>query len=79
VAVPGIVDWGEPRPAEWAGESETLSARVPIDVGRAVRARARAEGVSVSVMVHRLLATAIHGGHAASRPVHADLVSTLFD
>jgi hypothetical protein len=77
--VHGIVDWGEPRPAEWMGESETLSARVPIDVVRAVRARARSEGVSVSVMVHRLLNTAMNHRHVSHGPAHADLVSTLFD
>jgi predicted HicB family RNase H-like nuclease len=61
------------------GQSETLNARVPIDVVRAVRAQARAEGVSVSVMVHRMLVTAIHGAHATNRPTHAELISTLFD
>ena len=77
--MPAYMDWGDPRPAEWVGESETLSARVPIDIARAVKMRARAEGVSVSVMVHRLLVTAMHGRHAVNRGAEADLVSTLFD
>ncbi len=54
------IDWGSPRPAaEWVAARERLVARVPLEVARALRERARAEGVSLSVLVGRLLAAAI--------------------
>lgn len=79
MAVHRSVDWGEPQPAEWVGGSEILSVRVPVDVARAVRARARTAGVSVNAMMHRLLATAMYGHKGIDRVAHTDLVSTLFD
>ena len=73
------VEWGDPRPADWAGPQETLSTRLPPDMVREVRARARAQGVSVSVMVHLLLEVSLDGRPVPMGPAHADLVTTLFD
>jgi hypothetical protein len=53
------VDWGAPRPAEWAGPRERLVALVPADVAGILRDRARAEGMALSVYMGRLLAAAL--------------------
>ena len=71
-------DWGEPRPADWMGPGETLSARLPPDLVREVRERSRSQGVSVSVMVHRLLEAGLDVP-VRTGAAHADLVTTLFD
>jgi hypothetical protein len=79
VTVRAYVDWGEPRPAEWVGPRETLTARLPASIAEAVRDRARNQGVSVSVMVTRLLESALDRRPAAPNAAHADLITTLFD
>jgi hypothetical protein len=54
------IDWGSPRPAaEWVAARERLVARVPVEVARALRERARVEGVSLSVLVGRLLSASL--------------------
>lgn len=79
MTVPGHVDWGDPRPAEWTGPRETLSARLPVAMVRAVRDQARAEGVTVSILLHRLLDAAMNHRHIPGGAGRVDLVSTLFD
>jgi hypothetical protein len=46
---------------------------------RRVRECARAQGISVSAMVHRLLEASLEGGPVPVSAAHADLVTTLFD
>jgi hypothetical protein len=46
---------------------------------RAIREQARTEGVTVSVLLHRLLDGSINHRHVPSGAARADLVSTLFD
>jgi DNA-binding MarR family transcriptional regulator len=72
-------DWGDPRPAEWLGPREPLSARLPPDLVREIRERSRVEGISVSATVQRLLEAGLERRSVASGAAHADLVSTLFD
>lgn len=79
MTVPGYVDWGDPRPAEWTGPRETLSARLPVDMVRALREQAHAEGLSVSALLHRLLDGAVNHRYVPDGAARADLVSTLFD
>ena len=72
------IDWGTPRPAaEWAAARERLVARVPVEVARALRERARVEGVSLSVLVGRLLAASVDMPHedrlGAREPWPADV------
>ncbi|MBU1226335.1 MAG: BrnA antitoxin family protein [Actinobacteria bacterium] len=73
------IEWGDPRPPEWRGPCEPLSARLPPDLVRQVRVRARAQGVSVSQMVQRLLEAGLQNRPTATGPAHSDLVTTLFD
>ena len=73
------IEWGEPQPAEWAGPRETLTARLPVDLAREVRERARVEGISVSMLIHRLVMAGMGHRTPASGAAHADLMSTLFD
>jgi len=73
------VEWGDPRPADWRGPGEPLSARLPPDLVREVRARARSQGVSVSLMVLRLLEAGLDGRSVTTGAAHSDLVTTLFD
>ena len=79
VVLQACVEWGDPRPADWAGPRETLSTRLPPDLVREVRARARAQGISVSAMVHLLLEVSLDGRPVPTGAAHADLVTTLFD
>ena len=72
-------EWGDPRPADWRGPRESLSTRLPPDLVRQIRVRARSQGVSVSFMVQRLLEAGLDGRQAASGVAHSDLVTTLFD
>jgi hypothetical protein len=53
------IDWGAPRPAEWAGPRERLVALLPADVAGTLRERARAEGLALSVYIGRLLAASV--------------------
>jgi hypothetical protein len=73
------VDWGDPRPAEWPGPRETLTACLPAHLARTVRDRARSEGESVSVVMARLLENALEVPRSRRGAAHADLVTTLFD
>lgn len=72
------VDWGDPRPAEWPGPRETVTTCLPSQLAQTVRDRARAEGESLSVVVARLLETALTGPRTPGA-AQADLVTTLFD
>jgi hypothetical protein len=57
--VAAVIDWGAPRPAGWYEPRERLVALVPAEVAGALRQRARAEGLALSVLVGRLLAGAL--------------------
>jgi hypothetical protein len=54
-----LADWGQPVAPDWEHPRERLDARLPANLIRVLRSMARAEGVSVSVLVHRLLSDAI--------------------
>jgi hypothetical protein len=54
-----VADWGAPRPAGWYEPRERLVALVPAEVAGALRQRARADGLALSVLVGRLLAGAL--------------------
>lgn len=54
-----LADWGTPVAPEWSEPRERLDTRLPVGLIRVLRSRARAEGVSVSTLVHRLLARAM--------------------
>jgi len=54
-----LADWGSPVAPDWEQPRERLDARLPSNLVRVLRSRARAEGVSVSVLVQRLLSDAI--------------------
>ena len=73
------LDWGEPRPADWGGPREPLSTRLPPDLVRRIRVRARSQGISVSMMVQRLLEAGLEAPRVPADPAHGDLVSILFD
>lgn len=65
-----LADWGQPMAAEWQQPMERFDARLPSSLIRVLRRRARAEGVSVSVLVHRLLTEAM-GVRVAHRDIGA--------
>ncbi|MCB2222822.1 MAG: hypothetical protein KQH83_01505 [Actinobacteria bacterium] len=73
------VEWGDPRPAEWHGPRECLSVRLPPELVREVRERARVQGVSLNVAAQRLLERGLGRRHATTGASPADLVTTLFD
>jgi len=54
-----LADWGRPLAPDWTEPRERLDARLPVHLVRVLRSRARAEGVSMSVLVHRLLTEAM--------------------
>lgn len=53
------IDWGAPRPAEWPGPRERITARVSVDVAEALRAAAKREGVSFNTFLQRVLSQAV--------------------
>lgn len=55
-----LADWGRPAPAEWIEPREHLDVRLPPSLVRVLRARARSSGISVSVVVERMLRDAMH-------------------
>ncbi len=54
------VDWGSPAPPEWSRPGERIDLNLPATLIRVLRSRARAEGVSVSVLVQRLVSGALN-------------------
>ena len=62
-----LADWGQPVAPEWEQPMERIDARLPVSLVRTVRRRARAEGVSISVLMNRLLAEAL-GLRVGGRP-----------
>ena len=54
-----LADWGQPVAPDWTEPRERLDARLPVHLVRVLRSRARAEGVSMSVLVHRLIIEAM--------------------
>ncbi|MCJ7726806.1 MAG: BrnA antitoxin family protein [Acidimicrobiia bacterium] len=73
------IDWGDPRPAEWRGPGEPISLRLPPPLAHEIRDRARSQGISVSMMVQRILEAGLEGRPMAGGVAHSDLVTTLFD
>lgn len=67
------MDWGAPRPAEWLGPRETLSARIPVELVARLRSLARSEGVSLNSLVYRLLTEAVEAERAAQVDYLGDL------
>jgi hypothetical protein len=65
-----LADWGQPVDPDWVEPRERLDARLPAHLVRILRSRARAEGVSMSVLVHRLITEAMDLP-AARRMEHA--------
>ena len=54
-----LANWGTPIEPEWTEPRERLEARLPTHLVRVLRSRARAEGVSLSTLVHRMLARSL--------------------
>jgi hypothetical protein len=54
-----LANWGTPIEPEWTEPRERLEARLPTNLVRVLRSRARAEGVNMSTLVHRLLARSL--------------------
>ncbi len=52
-------DWGAPRPAEWAGPKERIVTRIPVHLADDLRRRAAMEGISLSMLVNRLLTSSV--------------------
>ncbi len=54
-----LSDWGRPvAPRDW-GSRERLTAQLPQSLVRVLRSRARAQGVSLNILVDRLLHQAL--------------------
>ena len=53
------IDWGAPRPAEWPGPRERITARVSVDIAEALRSAAKREGVSFNTFLQRVLSEAV--------------------
>ena len=62
-----LADWGRPAPAEWSEPRERIDVRLPPSLVRVLRARARSENVSVSVVVERFVREAMHISPAGHR------------
>jgi hypothetical protein len=54
-----LANWGTPVEPEWSEPRERLEARLPTHLVRVLRSRARAEGVSMSALLHRLIARSL--------------------
>lgn len=53
------IDWGAPRPADWPGPRERITARVAVDIADALRTAAKREGVSFNTFLQRVLSEAV--------------------
>ena len=64
-----LPDWGSPMAAPEASNREKVTAHLPYSLVRVLRSRARAQGVSLNVLVDRLLheAMAIPSRHESER------------
>lgn len=71
-------DWGAPRPADWGGPRERIVTTVPLHVANDLRRRAADQGISVSMLVNRMLADAFEHDDvvvsAAAWPSAVDLL-----
>lgn len=72
-----LADWGQPVPPDWDHPRERLETRLPANLVRVLRSRARAEGVSMSVLVHRLLSEAM--GLSGGPGRHVEYAGSAFD
>ena len=55
-----LVDWGQPAPSDWMAPSERFETRLPVELVRLLRRRARIEGVSLRELVQRILSEAVY-------------------
>lgn len=55
-----LADWGSPAPAESTHVRERIDIRLPVGLVRVLRSRARAEGVSLSLLLERFTREAMH-------------------
>lgn len=54
-----LADWGRPAPPEWVQRRELIQARLPDDLVRQLRARARAEGMPLTAYLEQILTEAV--------------------
>ncbi len=66
-----LKDWGRPMAPPEATNHEKLTTQLPHSLVRVLRSRARAQGISLSVLVDRLLHEALDlpGRHETERAV----------
>ncbi len=66
-----LSDWGRPLAAREFGNRERLTTQLPHGLLRVLRSRAQAQGVSLNVLIDRLLheAVALPSRHEAERAV----------
>lgn len=70
-----LSNWGRPvDPPEW-GPRERLTAQLPQALVRVLRSRARAQGISVNLLVDRLLHQALALPSAEAARAGADFVN----
>ena len=55
-----LADWGRPAPPEWGEPRERIDVRLPSNLVRVLRSRARSENVSLSILVERFVRDAMH-------------------
>ncbi len=55
-----LADWGRPAPPEGSEPRERLDIRLPANLVRVLRSRARSENVSLSLLVERFARAAMH-------------------
>lgn len=73
-----LSDWGQPVAPPEATNREKLTAQLPHSLIRVLRSRARAQGVSLNVLVDRLLHEAI-AVPARHETEHAASIMVAFD
>ncbi len=55
-----LADWGRPAPPEWSEPRERIDIRLPENLVRVLRGRARSENVSLSLIIERFVREAMH-------------------
>ena len=55
-----LADWGRPAPPEWSEPRQHVDIRLPSNLVRVLRSRARTENVSLSIVVERFVREAMH-------------------
>ncbi|HUG75776.1 MAG TPA: hypothetical protein VMM81_08960 [Acidimicrobiia bacterium] len=54
-----LAGWGNPAPPDWVERKERIEARLPADLVRQLRARARSEGIAVTDLLERIVRDAV--------------------